>query len=332
MGGVNMSLKILNILREKNKYKNWEELGPKFDPKIIDYIGESPVYEFFNTYNESFELNPNSIGISVQPIESYIPYHVHDYIEMVIPLLGECTVFTQNKEIEVAQNNILLVGNRTAHRVETIRSNSIIINITLKKSAFSLNEINFLQNEVSSPVSTLLFSLLADESSKQESYSLFETNHDEKIVNIIYDIIEEYYEPDLQSTQIIRFEILTLFSRLLRVASKSNIDKKKSIDVLSLLLYIEKNYNNVTLEKMAKQFHFNQNYLSSFLKKHTGYTFINLVQLQRINVAAEYLTYTNMPIEQISLKIGYENSSYFYRIFKQKLGLSPQKYREKSRK
>src|SRR5699024_2000543 len=205
-------------------------------------------------------------------------------------------------------------------------------NITLKKSAFSLNEINFLQHEVSSPVSTLLFSLLADESSKQESYSLFKTNHDEKIVNIIYDIIEEYYEPDLQSTQIIRFEILTLFSRLLRVASKSNIDKKKSIDVLSLLLYIEKNYNNVTLEKMAKQFHFNQNYLSSFLKKHTGYTFINLVQLQRINVAAEYLTYTNMPIEQISLKIGYENSSYFYRIFKQKLGLSPQKYREKSRK
>lgn len=327
-----MNLKTLSILQEKNEYKNWKELGPKLNPKIVNYIGNSPVYEFFDTYNEHFESNPSSIGITVQPVESYVPYHIHDYIEMIIPLLGECTVFTRNKEIEVSQNNILLMGNRTAHRVKEIHSDSIIINITLKKSAFSLNEINFLQHKGSTPISTLLFSLLADEDSKQESYSLFKTNHDNKILNIIYDIIEEYFEPDLQSTQIIRLEILTLFSRLLRVASKSNIDSQKSINVLSLLLYIEKNYNHVTLKKMAKQFHFNQNYLSSYLKKHTGYTFINLVQLQRINVAAEYLTYTNMPIEQISLKIGYENPSYFYRIFKRKIGLSPYEYRKKYRK
>ncbi|OTE88077.1 AraC family transcriptional regulator, partial [Escherichia coli] len=95
------------------------------------------------------------------------------------------------------------------------------------------------------------------------------------------------------------------------------------------LLYIEKNYAHITLEEMAQHFGFNPNYLSSYLKKHTGLTFIKLVHLQRVNVAAEYLTYTNAPIEQIALKVGYENPSYFYKMFRKHLKILPTEYREK---
>ena len=80
---------------------------------------------------------------------------------------------------------------------------------------------------------------------------------------------------------------------------------------------------------MAQYFGFNSSYLSSYLKKHTNFSFIKLVHLQRINVAAEYLTYTSAPIEQIALKVGYENPSYFYKVFQKNLKLSPNQYREK---
>lgn len=69
-----------------------------------------------------------------------------------------------------------------------------------------------------------------------------------------------------------------------------------------MLLYIEEHYADITLEKMADYFGFNPNYLSSYLKKNTGMTFIKLVHLQRVNVAAEYLQYTKAPIEQISVR------------------------------
>ncbi len=79
---------------------------------------------------------------------------------------------------------------------------------------------------------------------------------------------------------------------------------------------------------MAQHFGFNPNYLSSYLKTHR----INLYQIgssATVNVAAEYLTYTNAPIEQIALKVGYENPSYFYKMFRKHLKILPTEYREK---
>ena len=81
---------------------------------------------------------------------------------------------------------------------------------------------------------------------------------------------------------------------------------------------------------MAKNFGFNPNYLSDYLKKQTGKTFIQLVHLQRVNVAAEFLTYTTAPIERIANQVGYENPSYFYKIFKKYFGISPAEYRNKN--
>ena len=150
---------------------------------------------------------------------------------------------------------------------------------------------------------------------------------------LLEDIIQEYYYPDTQSNQIIRLELLTLFGRLIRSAANEQTviagEDDGSVNLLSLLLYIEKNYAHITLEEMAQHFGFNPNYLSSYLKKHTGLTFIKLVHLQRVNVAAEYLTYTNAPIEQIALKVGYENPSYFYKMFRKHLKILPTEYREK---
>lgn len=103
---------------------------------------------------------------------------------------------------------------------------------------------------------------------------MFHTNHEPHIVNTIYDILYEYYYPDGQSNQIIRFEILELLNRLIRIASNNPVLQTQKyhqnineMDTLTLLLYIEKNYKDVTLERMAKQFGFNPNYLSAFLKK-----------------------------------------------------------------
>lgn len=331
-----MNPKVLELLRQNNAPRDWEKIGPEMRPREASRIGKEPVYEFFYTLDDSLEVNPHSIAISVQPVMSFIPFHIHNYVEMIIPLLGECRVSTKNETISVGQNDIIVIGNRTVHRVEPISESAIVVNITLKGSAFTLNDFDFMHRAGSSQnISAMLFSLLSNEDSGESSYSLFQINHEPKIIDTLYDIIYEYYHPDAQTNQIIRFEMLTLFSRLIRVASEQNMkiktNEKTSTNLLSLLLYIEKNYVDITLEEMACHFGFNSNYLSAYLKKKTGHTFIKLVQLQRINVAADYLVNTNAPIEKIALKIGYENPSYFYKVFRKSLGISPTEYREKNR-
>jgi len=328
-----MEERILTILQEKNQPRNWDDLAPEMRPKIAEVVKNEPVYEFFHTLDDSLEVNPQSIAISVQPVKSFIPYHVHDYVELIVPVIGECTVITKNDELRLKQNDLIIIGNHTSHRVESIKADSIVINLTLKDTAFNLNDYHFMYDDQGTKkVSSLLFSLLSSESQGENIYHLFRTHQDIKIHSLLEDIIQEYYYPDAQSNQIIRLGLLTLFARLIRSAANEQEvifgEGDASVNLLSLLLYIEKNYAQITLEEMAQHFGFNPNYLSSYLKKHTGLSFIKLVHLQRVNVAAEYLTYTNAPIEQIALKVGYENPSYFYKMFRKNLKVLPTEYRD----
>ncbi|MDU6523939.1 AraC family transcriptional regulator [Enterococcus devriesei] len=329
-----MTLDMLKILREKNAPRNWDELGIEMRPRKAGTLKNEPVYEFFHTLDDSLEVTLQSIAVSVQPVESYIPYHVHNHVEIIVPLIGECTVITKNDRLTLQQNDMIVIGNHTIHRVEPISADSIVVNLALKDTAFTLNDYHFMYDDrTTKKVSSLLFSLLSNEIQGENIYRLFRTQEDRKIQSLIMDIIEEYYYPDTQSNQIIRLELLSLFARFIRSAANEQEiianEDDSSVNLLSLLLYIEKNYARITLDDMAQHFGFNPNYLSYYLKKHTGLTFIKLVHLQRVNVAAEYLTYTNAPIEQIALKVGYENPSYFYKMFRKNLKLLPTEYREK---
>lgn len=335
-----MKEEVLSLLRKNNSPRNWSDVLATVEKngnltKKVGQIENEPIYRFFDTYSDDLTLNSSSISIAVQPTNSFIPYHIHDYVEIMIPLIEDCVVVLGHSEIKVKQNNLIFMGNRTIHKVKQISKRGVVVNIALRSSAFSLNELDYLNHrENGSNISNILFSLLSNEEYGEGRYSLFEVNHDVKITNLIYDIISEYYHPDIQSDQLIRLEMLTLFSLLIRQAANAEIKvkdfRKKNNNLLSLLLYIEKHYSNITLQKMATHFGFNPNYLSDYLKKHTGKTFIQLVHLQRINVAAEYLTYTTAPIERIATRVGYENPSYFYKIFKKYFGISPAEYRQKN--
>ena len=335
-----MNTEILELLHQNNKSRNWEEIEDKLKPLIVKKIDGEPVYQFYETLKDNnLEKNKQLISISTQPIESFVPFHIHNYVEIMVVLLGKCVVETPNEMIPMKQDEIIIMGTQTIHKVQKIDSGTIVMNIALKKAAFSLSDLDFLtHNKDTQSVSSIMFSLLSSNNSGG-TFNLFHTNHDKQVVDTIYDIISEYYQPDNYSNPIIRLEILELILRLVRIASKSSvlqIQKKRQnnneIDLLTLLLYIEKNYETITLEKMAKYFGFNANYLSSYLKKKTGYTFVKLVQIQRINVAAEYLAFTNAPIEDIALKVGYENPSYFYKIFRKYIGESPTDYRNQHQK
>ena len=100
--------------------------------------------------------------------------------------------------------------------------------------------------------------------------------------------------------------------------------QKLAIDVLS---YIEEHYREGELENLAKQLHYDMRWLSKEIKKRTGFTYTELVQKKRLNQAAYLLATTNMNVLDIGLAVGYDNTSYFHRIFQKEFGMTPRKYR-----
>lgn len=72
-------------------------------------------------------------------------------------------------------------------------------------------------------------------------------------------------------------------------------------------------------------------YHSQLLKKYRGLSFRDYVQELRMEQARHYLSETNMPIRQIALLCGYENTNFFYHLFHRTFGIHPMDYRMSSR-
>lgn len=94
--------------------------------------------------------------------------------------------------------------------------------------------------------------------------------------------------------------------------------------------YIRHNYQkNLTQDFIASLFYLNRSYLSTLFKQRTGMKFIDFLNDVRIGKASELLRNSNRKMYQISKAVGYDNPKYFFRIFKKKMGCSPEQYRNK---
>lgn len=96
-----------------------------------------------------------------------------------------------------------------------------------------------------------------------------------------------------------------------------------------ICIYIQQNYyKNLTQEYIASLFYLNRSYLSQLFRQKTGKKFIDFLNDVRIEKAKELLTTTDKKMYQISKSSGYDNTKYFFRIFKKKTGMSPQAWRD----
>ncbi|MEK3982750.1 response regulator transcription factor [Paenibacillus sp. FSL K6-3166] len=97
-----------------------------------------------------------------------------------------------------------------------------------------------------------------------------------------------------------------------------------------LINYIQEHYADpITLTEVAKQFHFNASYLSSYFTAHNGEGFSEYLNKVRLEKAMELLETTEHSISDISASVGYSDQSYFTKVFKKQTGISPSRYRRR---
>lgn len=96
----------------------------------------------------------------------------------------------------------------------------------------------------------------------------------------------------------------------------------------SIIGFIRENYTQpLTLETMAKEFHMSEKYFSRYFRAGTGQNFTSFLNEVRIEEACILLSETDRSVLDISYACGYENISYFNRIFKTHMNMTPLKYR-----
>ena len=106
-------------------------------------------------------------------------------------------------------------------------------------------------------------------------------------------------------------------------------DTPHAESVYKITRYIQKNYRQkIELQDVAEHLHMTKSYLCRFFKKETGETIINYTNRVRINNSKLLLADTKIPLAEVALLCGFEDQSYFTKVFRGFVGVTPRKYRE----
>jgi AraC-type DNA-binding domain-containing proteins len=272
------------------------------------------------------------MDVAIHKHPRYFPEfkHNHNFFELCYVLSGHCvqTIFDQNKpsNLFLKQGDILFIPPLLDHSIN-VTSNSVVVNILLRQSTF---QSAFLHNL---PENTSLYNFFLETiyANNKLFYFLFHTKDDMNLVDIFYEIAEEYCNNDLFSSSIINLELGIFFGKLLRHHNNSIEFSKEFSNCIeripAILQYIETNYATCNIQDIANHFNFSTSYLSRIFKLYTGTTLIDTLQKTRLNKAAKLLEVTKLSIDEIANMVGYQDQTYFIRLCKKYLGQTPAKYR-----
>ncbi len=146
------------------------------------------------------------------------------------------------------------------------------------------------------------------------------SNSRQNIVSHIFHIdeLKDYY--------------LQFFLNIGEMLKSENIYAQGNV-IDNIQTYIQHNYQKyLTQDFIASLFYLNRSYLSTLFKQKTGMKFVDYLNDVRIERAKELLRNSDRKMYQISKAVGYDNTKYFFRVFKKKMGCSPEQYRSENRR
>ena len=177
------------------------------------------------------------------------------------------------------------------------------------------------------------------------SYTINEALHlspkEEKQLETLVETIEIEYQnnQDVFSKEIIISQLETLLTYANRFYERQFLHRKEhSKGLLAQFTFYLSNYFESgqlsekgipSIEHIANELSVSQRYLSDTLKKETGKTSTEHLQLWLIDVAKSMLLQPNKTISEVAYELGFEYPPYFSRLFKKKEGVSPSEFREK---
>ncbi len=118
--------------------------------------------------------------------------------------------------------------------------------------------------------------------------------------------------------------------QLLKTGGRQAIDKKQKLRVDKSIAFINANYTNrLTLDQLARQAGVSRYHFTRIFKLFTGQTFKDYLNVKRVEAAKRLLALPDVNVSQACYSVGFNDVSYFSRIFKRYEGVSPSRYKNK---
>lgn len=214
------------------------------------------------------------------------------------------------------------------HNLYVENEESIVINILMKTTLFNTTFWPLIQQTEHIGHFFLSYFLCRDTSS---NFIIYRTQNTYEILALLDYICTEYLKKELYYKVSLRCILMLFFTQVTRSVSteisQQEFPDKVSVQITALFQYLSLHYADATLSSTAEYFHYHPNYLSAFIKKHTGKSFRTILNEIKLSQANYFLTGTSLPINEIAERLGYCQLCNFYDFIRKNYGMTPVEYR-----
>lgn len=272
-----------------------------------------------------YHINTNQSHhiLFIRPGHKELPKHTHDYFEMIYVLSGTSTHLINGNLETLREGDFCILPPSSLH-IQSTDVGSLTAELLVLPSFFTSMCAGLLEKPDS------LGSFLTDSIyvKNDDLYLVVHTGQSPLIREKVLELGQEILLDDTYSNRIACGLLMVLLITLIR-NYPSNLQTAPVRNVHHEILSImQKEYATITLASLAEYMHYSVPYCSRYIKKLFNQNFSSLLRGIRLQVAKADLRNTNLSVNQISKKVGYESPENFIRAFKNQCHLTPKQYRE----
>lgn len=256
----------------------------------------------------------------------HFPLHRHNYIEVLYVCEGQLVNIIDGKQVIVRKGELLFLNQHTRHEILTAGENDIAINIMVLPEFFDVAYSMIGGGHV---LADFLVNILRQDDDRGE-YLHFRVSEVLQIQNLLENIIYALVTGKGDRSRLHQTTMGLIFLYLVDSVQYVEMrlpDRYENMVAMTTLNYIEQQYRTATLTELCGELHLPMHVLSRLIKKSTGYNFKELLQRKRLSKAAELICDTDLPVSAVIAAVGYENNSYFHRVFRERYHLTPKAFR-----
>lgn len=266
--------------------------------------------------------------IEIRPHTRFVhfPKHKHNYVEVIYMCSGSTKHKINDKEVVLKAGELLFLNQNATQEIFPAGEQDIAVNFIIQPEFFDTTFM--MLGEENNLLRDFLIGCLCNDS-RYTNYLLFRVADVLPIQNLVENMIWTIMNNQTNKRSINQTTMGLLFLQLLNYTDKLNSEGNSFEQDLMfrVLSYIEENYKDATLTELSNLLKYDIYWLSRAIKKQTNETFKDLLKTKRLNQSAYLLSHTQLSVAEIIAAVGYDNTSYFHRIFKERFQMSPKEYR-----
>ena len=256
----------------------------------------------------------------------HFPRHTHNYIEVIYMCSGSTHHVIDGKDAFLQGGEVLLLNQKAVQEIYPAGMDDVAVNFIVLPEFFDCGL--KMMGEEKNLLRDFVIDCLKGENGAA-GYIQFKVADILPIQNLLENLIWSIWHRQPNKRSINQITMGLLFLQLMNYTDRmeTGFGNRQQGVMISVLGYVEEHYRDGELSKLARLLHYDLYWLSREIKKITGKNYTELVQEKRLNQAVYLLEHTTMSVMDIGMSVGYDNISYFHRIFQKRYGMTPRKYR-----